>query len=176
MKQPTVTTDNLQLRGFRLDDAKAVQTLAGNYNVARHTLNIPHPYEDGTAESWISTHSEGWKNRTEITYAITLNSDDDSVIGAVSLLNISENEAELGYWIGEPFWGNGFCTEATNKLIETAFKQWNIDSFYAIHLQRNPASGAVMKKSGMTKTETVEINDRDGVLSPVDRYCLSLAR
>jgi hypothetical protein len=59
MDQPILTTENLKLREFRLDDAKTAQHLAGNYKVARYTLNIPHPYEDGMAEGWISTHSEG---------------------------------------------------------------------------------------------------------------------
>ncbi len=173
MKQPSLTTDHLKLREFRVDDAKTVQTLAGNYDVAQYTLNIPYPYEDGMAEAWISTRSEGWKKREVVTYAITL-ANDDSVIGAVSLLNISEHSGEIAYWIGKPFWGNGYCTEAVNKLIEFSLEEFKVKTFWAIHLQSNPASGAVMKKVGMKKTETIEINDRGGNLSPADKYELSL--
>ncbi|ERP39046.1 GNAT family N-acetyltransferase [Chitinivibrio alkaliphilus] len=165
MRQPIITAEHVILREFIPEDAREVQELAGNYTVARYTLNVPHPYEDGMAESWISTHAEGWEHKKEITYAIILK-DTGSLIGAISLMNITGTEAELVYWIGEPYWGNGYCTEAAVKLIEMASSQWGIEDFWAIHLQKNPASGAVMKKNGMHKRDTRTIPDRDGSNCP----------
>ena len=61
MKQPEVNTKRLLLRGFLNKDAKDVQALAGNFKIAKTTLNIPHPYRDGMAKKWIETHQKNLK-------------------------------------------------------------------------------------------------------------------
>ena len=71
MDQPTLRTPLLVLRPFRPDDAAAVQRLAGDRSVAFTTLNIPHPYPDGLAESWIATHRPAWEAGDRATFAIT---------------------------------------------------------------------------------------------------------
>ena len=65
-KLPTLTTDRLVLRAFTLDDAPRVQALAGRMEIARTTLTIPHPYEDGMAEEWISTHAQDLRIRAQL--------------------------------------------------------------------------------------------------------------
>jgi len=109
---PTISTDRLILRPFSLSDAARVRELAGEREVAEMTANIPHPYEEGMAEEWISNHADSLKNGMGVTLAIVLQPE-GSLIGAIGLtLNKAHHFAELGYWIGKPYWNQGYCTEA----------------------------------------------------------------
>ena len=101
---PTLTTTRLILRPFILDDAPAVKELAGEWEVAETTTNVPHPYEDGMAEKWISTHEEAFDKEAAVTFAITLKPD-GLLIGAIGIqINKTQRLAEIGYWIGKPYW------------------------------------------------------------------------
>ena len=120
--QPVLETERLLLRPFQLSDAKEVQRLAGDKDIASTTLNIPHPYEDGMAEGWIGTHKGLFEEGKGVVYAIT-SRDDGRLIGAISLMNIVKNhQAEMGYWIGVPYWGKGYCTEAGKALLRYGFE------------------------------------------------------
>ena len=146
---PTLETKRLVLRPFCLRDAPEVKRLAGDRAVAATTINIPHPYLDGMAEDWISKHQESFEAGHGVTFAIT-DIRDAHLIGAISLTDISEGHpATLGYWIGEPFWNQGFCTEASRAVLDFAFMVIGIDHIRASHLARNPASGRVMRMLGM---------------------------
>jgi [ribosomal protein S5]-alanine N-acetyltransferase len=100
--QKKLTTSRLILRPFSLEDADVIQKLAGNFNVADTTLSVPYPYENGMAENWISTHETKWNEKKSINFAVTLKSGE--LIGAMSLHFPFPYLAELGYWIGEPYW------------------------------------------------------------------------
>jgi ribosomal-protein-alanine N-acetyltransferase len=140
----------LLLRPFELGDASDVQRLAGNWRIADTTQNIPHPYEDGMAEEWISTHKEKLETGGLATYAIVEKSD-NLLIGAIGLTIDSEFErAELGYWIGEPYWGLGYCSEAAQRIVRYGFEDLGLNRIHAWHLARNPASGRVLQKIGMS--------------------------
>jgi RimJ/RimL family protein N-acetyltransferase len=149
-QRPTLETERLILRPFDMKDAKDVQRLAGARDVASTTLNIPHPYEDGRAEDWISTHQGVFDEGKGIVFAIT-SKPDGALVGAISLMGINRRDlkAELGYWIGKPFWNQGFCTEAGRAVLEYGFKILGLNRIFARHLSRNPASGRVMEKLGM---------------------------
>jgi len=149
-QRPTLTTRRLLLRPFVLADARDVQRLAGDREVTSTTLNIPYPYQDGAAEQWISTHQEEFDKGNLVNFAIVLASD-GSLIGAMGLrIDKTHSKAELGYWIGKPFWNRGFCTEAAGVVVEYAFKVLALNKIHATHLTRNPASGRVLQKLGMT--------------------------
>lgn len=169
MKQPALITERLTLRCFSVDDAEAIRLLAGNPNVSNSTLNIPHPYEAGMAEQWISTHQKSWAQKTELTYAITM-TQTGRLVGAINLHEITEAKAELGYWIGEPYWGNGYCTEAARALINFAFEQFDLKKIEAEHLTTNPGSGRVMQKLGMRHTGHHSKKDRYGNDSRMEAY------
>ena len=77
-------------------------------------------------------------------------------------MDIEGTQAEIGYWIGEPFWGNGYCTEAVNALIQFSLDNLGIKKFIAEHLESNPASGKVLVKVGMHLVDTVQKVDRFG--------------
>lgn len=171
MEQHELTSKRLTLRKFQLSDADCVQRLADNYNVAKMTLNVPHPYEKGMAEEWIASHSESWNSGIQAAYALML-SDTKEFIGAVGLNPIKGSRAELGYWIGEIYWGNGYCTEAATALIHHSFTTLGIRRITAEHLSCNPASGKVMIKAGMSYVKSREKLDRDGQLASMECYSI----
>src|SRR4030067_3394920 len=105
--QPQLKTSRLILRSFDLADAKKVQILAGDRAIASTTLNIPHPYEDGMAEEWIRTHPEKFQRGEFVNFAIVLRSRNE-LIGAIGLTLPQEHfHAEMGYWVGRPYWNPG---------------------------------------------------------------------
>ncbi|MEP6621549.1 MAG: GNAT family N-acetyltransferase [bacterium] len=147
--QPELVTDRLRLRPFEPTDALRVQQLAGDPAVADTTVNIPHPYPDGAAESWIASHRPGWIDGIGVTFAITDRVSGD-LRGAIGLvINPEHRRAELGYWIAVDHWKQGLCTEAARAVIGFAFETLGLHRIYATYLVRNPASGQVMQKAGM---------------------------
>ena len=148
-ERPTLQTDRLILRPFALADAAAVQRLAGDPAIADTTLRIPHPYPDGVAEAWIGTHQESFDKGASVTFAITLRAGGE-LIGSIGLeLRPAHRRAELGYWVGVPFWNRGYCTEAVRAVIAYGFAERGLNRIFAHHVSRNPASGRVMQKVGM---------------------------
>jgi [ribosomal protein S5]-alanine N-acetyltransferase len=150
-QRPTLETTRLVLRPFSLDDAGDVQRLAGAPEVADTTLNIPHPYEDGMAETWLGTHQARFDAGEGVVFAITLR-DMSALIGAIGLeITKRHRRAEMGYWVGVPYWGQGYCTEAAQAVVAYGFRELDLHKVVATHLVRNPASGRVMQKAGMQR-------------------------
>lgn len=155
-RPPTLDTDRLQLRPFTLDDAPRVRELAGHRLVAETTLLIPHPYEEGMAEPWIATHLSNFLAGESLTLAITLRSGGE-MIGCIGLgVTKAHRRAEMGYWIGVPFWGNGYCTEAARAVIAYGFSDMDLVKITSHHYAGNPASGRVMQKCGMKREGSCE--------------------
>jgi RimJ/RimL family protein N-acetyltransferase len=149
-KIPEIETDRLILRPFRKEDAAEVMRLAGDRAIADTTLSIPHPYEEGMAEEWISKHRYAFDKNKEVTFAATRRSD-GALLGAISLMGMTKrHQAELGYWVGKPYWNNGYCTEAARAVVNYAFSDLGLIRVYSCHLRRNPPSGRVLQKIGMT--------------------------
>ena len=149
-ERPTLHTARLVLRPFTVADTPDVQRLAGEREIASTTLNIPHPYTEGMAEQWINTHQEVYARGEAITFALVRRAD-HALIGSIGLrLSQPHARAELGYWIGIPFWQQGYCTEAAQAVVRYGFEVLRLHRIYASYLTRNPASGRVMQKIGMT--------------------------
>jgi [ribosomal protein S5]-alanine N-acetyltransferase len=160
--QPTLRTRRLFLRLFRLEDAAEVQRLAGAFEIADTTLNIPHPYPDGAAEEWISTHPGGFEQGLQVTFAITLQ-DQGTLVGAIGLvMNPKFSRAEIGYWTGVPYWSKGYTSEAAAEILRFGFENLGLNRIYAYYLTRNPASGRVMQKIGMVYEGTLRQHARSG--------------
>jgi ribosomal-protein-alanine N-acetyltransferase len=148
--QPILKTKRLILRPFTLDDALAVQRLAGDKEIADTTINIPHPYPDGAAEEWIGMHTEQFQRGRVVTYAVVLK-DSGQLIGAISLTVTSRFDyGEMGYWICRESWNRGYCTEAAQAILEYGFGTLGLNKIFAEHFTRNEASRAVMEKIGMS--------------------------
>jgi len=150
VQMPVMETTNLSLRAFRPEDAPEVQRMAGSYFVADTTMAIPHPYDLAMAEGWIGSLPDEFRYKHCPTWAIASKSD-LCLLGAISLLATEPgHQAELGYWIGQEHSGRGICTEAARAVVRFGFEEMDLRRIHARHLSRNPASGRVMEKLGMT--------------------------
>jgi RimJ/RimL family protein N-acetyltransferase len=146
---PTLQTERLILRAFQMDDAPNVDKYVSEKAIAATTLNIPHPYTLEMAEEWIGTHKEAFENGQAVRFAITLG-DSGELLGAIGLeITAAHERAEMGYWIGQPHWGKGYCTEAAIAVIQHGSDSLGLERIFATHLRSNPASGRVMLKAGM---------------------------
>jgi ribosomal-protein-alanine N-acetyltransferase len=147
-ENPHIETRRLILRPFTLDDAPVVQQLAGDYDIAANVRMIPHPYPDHMAEDWIDSHQDKLEHG-EIHLAITLRAG-GTLVGSIGLIvNRDDENAELGYWIGKPYWNNGYCTEAAQALVQYGFDKLKVHRIHSFYMTKNPASGSVMQKLGM---------------------------
>ncbi len=147
-----IQTERLLLRPFRDTDAEAVTTLAGNRKVARMTARIPHPYPDGSAQQWIAGQAAARKSGDAFRFAILF---EGRLVGAIGLERQAPGRYELGYWIGEPWWGQGMATEAAGAAVRFAFETLGADTVEAGYLFDNPASGRILAKCGFVRTGEV---------------------
>lgn len=147
----TLRTARLTLRPFTPADAPAVQRLASAYEVALNTLMIPHPYPEGMAEQWIAKHQADYEENRIHHFAI----DDGELAGAIGLVMKGDGIAEIGYWVGVPFWGRGYASEAAVEVIRYGFDECNLHRIFAGHFTRNAASGRVLQKAGLTYEGTL---------------------
>ena len=173
-QMPVLSTVRLVLRPFTPQDAAAVQQLAGDPAIAATTVAIPHPYEDGVAEAWIGTHQQIFEEDHGLVLAVTLKAV-RQLIGAISLLSLDRpsRRAELGYWIGQPYWNQGYASEAARAMIAFGFEGMQLNRIYAQHMLRNPASGRVMNKVGMRYEGTLRQHMvKDGQLEDVALYAV----
>ncbi len=170
-KSGILLTKNLILRKLQPTDAKPIAKLANNKKVSSMTSRLPHPYTLEHAEEFIAR--AGSAESHGCAYAVTLAKTAD-FIGCCSL---SPTEREigpaLGYWLGEPFWGNGYATEAAHTLVDLAFKTTNHDRVNASCRVINPASRKVLEKCGFQHSESGMSNSISlGSSIPVDFYVL----
>ncbi len=164
---PVLETKRLALRAPRLEDAKTVATLANDRRIAENTARIPHPYKMSDAESFIKgANTDGG----EAVFLITLR--DKTVIGACGIVP-QEPAAELGYWLGVPYWGNGYATEALHAVIDYAFTDLAHTALQAGARVTNPASRRVLEKCGFQWTG-VGLYRISSIKSsaPIDRFRL----
>jgi [ribosomal protein S5]-alanine N-acetyltransferase len=149
VKPFTITTDRLLLRPFSRDDIPALLPLIGAREVAATTLRIPHPYSAEDAEAFLRHTEEVREKGTGVRCGIFLKHD-ATLCGGIGLVsNLEHHHAELGYWLGVPFWGKGYCTEAAQAVVSFGFEVLNLHRIHAGHFSSNPASGRVLRKLGM---------------------------
>jgi RimJ/RimL family protein N-acetyltransferase len=145
---PKIRTERLLLRPFTAADAPKVQRLCSERDVAATTASIPHPYPPGAAAEWIATHRELHAKGEATVLAVT--TAEEGVVGAIGLrIELAHAHAELGYWIGKPYWSRGFATEAARAVVRHGFGELALQRVFARHLSRNVASGRVLTKIGM---------------------------
>jgi len=145
MPGPTLHTDRLLLRPFTRDDIPELLPLIGAREVAATTRRIPHPYSLAHAEELVATSQQD----DNLSVAILRQADLRLLGGGILRPDLDHQHAEIGYWIGVPYWGNGYATEAARALVGYGFETLQLHRIYASHTANNPASGEVLRKIGM---------------------------
>lgn len=148
---PSIETGRLLLNRLTHEDVPLIARFANNINIADRTLNLPHPYAEKDALFWISMAEHGFKAATNFIFAIRLKPSNDFIGGIGLSLEPAFSRAEIGYWVAEPYWNQGFATEALAAMIRFGFEELQLNKLCASHFRINPASGKVMEKCGMFK-------------------------
>jgi ribosomal-protein-alanine N-acetyltransferase len=137
------------LRPFQREDVATVVRLAGVREIAATTLNIPYPYAEKDAETFLAKAAEDFRAGRSVSFAISELSG-GGLCGAVGLTIVSAHKhAELGYWIAVPFWGRGYATEAASVVLRFGFETLRLHRIYAHHFAGNAGSRRVLEKIGM---------------------------
>ena len=150
--QDTIVTERLLLRRWKPSDAEALYKYACDPEVGPHAGWPPHK----NVEESKMIIRELFTN--DYTWAVILKETNEP-IGCMgyypfgkSNIEIGENDAEVGYWIGKPHWNKGYCTEALQAMIHYCYEKKNFQTIWADFFIDNPASGRVMEKCGFTDT------------------------
>ncbi len=147
MPLPMLETPRLMLRSLRAGDAAQFMALAGDWEVAHMTSDIPHPLQPEHAKDWLRP-SGG-----DVRYAIELQG---SMIGSAGYFRRRSGAAELGFWMGRDHWGYGFATEAAKAILRQGFMTGE-DNFSSSHFADNPGSARVLAKLGFEAAGSTRI-------------------
>jgi RimJ/RimL family protein N-acetyltransferase len=165
---PVLKTGRLVLRAPRLADAKAIVALIGDRRVAENLSRVPHPYSRADAEDFIATANSA---PDELNFLIS--TPDGDVLGGCGIGVRREPEPEIGYWLGVPFWGNGYATEAVRAVLDHAFADLGHETILGAARVSNPASRRVLEKCGFQWTGVGLYRVRAlNSSAPVDRFRL----
>ncbi len=154
-----ITSDRLTLRRMNASDATRLVTLCGDIRVARNLSRIPHPYTNKDATDWLTRQDHMWTNTRDRVWTITL--PDVGLIGTIGLhresrMHIDGVESwELGYWLGVPYWGQGFATEAGHAVLGELDRALGPQVVTAGYALKNPNSGHVLGKIGFQKVNAI---------------------
>jgi RimJ/RimL family protein N-acetyltransferase len=163
-RTPVLRTARLVLRAPRFQDVRPFAALAGDRRVAENTAYIPSPCSLEQARQWVADAI-----LQHATYVVTV---DGEMVGACCL-DGCDGIPELGYWIGVPFWGCGYGTEAARALIGRAFNALGHKAVTACARVTNPVSRHVLEKCGFQWTGVGLRRIRAiGSSVPVDKFVL----
>ena len=137
---------HFSLRDWRRGDEQSLVRHANNRKIWRNLRDLfPHPYTMADAEGWIARASA---ETPCANFAIVV---DGAAVGGIGLVlkdDVFRRSAEIGYWLGEEFWGRGIVSEAVRAVTEYAFSNFDICRIYAGVFEWNPASMRVLEKAG----------------------------
>jgi len=139
-----VESERLILRPPRHADIQAMAVWLGDFQVSRNLAQVPHPYGEADAEDFIAKrgrHGDGH-------YVFVITRKADHVFMGCIGLHLEAEGYEFGYWLGKPFWGMGYATEAAQALVHFAFESLDAPFVWAGWFHDNPASGHVLAKLG----------------------------
>ncbi|MEL3971447.1 GNAT family N-acetyltransferase [Rossellomorea oryzaecorticis] len=143
-------TEKLILRRFSKSDAPSVQNLANNKEVGE-MIGLPQPYLLKHALDWFDIQPGLFEKEIEYPLAIVQKRTDE-LVGTITLRVDKDNQkGELGYWIGRPFWGLGFATEAVKRMMLFGMEELELNKIWASALSRNIGSITVLQKAGLVK-------------------------
>ncbi len=146
---PTLTTERLVLSQPIVSDLEdVVFQMNSTSEISENTLTLPFPYREENSHFWFQMAEYSFKNNEAFIFGIR-EKENLKFIGAVGLhLDVANNKAEVGYWLGKSFWNKGYVSEALQKVLKFGFEELNLNKIYASHFHHNPASGKVLEKNG----------------------------
>ncbi|MCO4317509.1 GNAT family N-acetyltransferase [Phyllobacterium sp. 21LDTY02-6] len=175
---PVLVTERLVLRAPHFEDVDAIANLADNIRVAEMLSRMPHPYTKEHAVDFVRRANAGEIGKC--VYAVTL-AQSGTFVGCCGI-NYRRNRddhagdgrdtLEIGYWLGEPFWGKGYATEAAHALVDLVFRATQVEKLYASCRVSNIASRRVLYKSGFQYMTTGMMDSINAGNVPVERYTL----
>ena len=134
------------LRDYSINDVHRLVELANNVNVSRYMSDtFPYPYTREDAEWWITI---GSKSNDMVNKVIEYYGEFVGGIGIIPQAGWKKHSAEIGYWLGERYWGKGVATEALKLMSDMIFREMDYQKLYAQILSPNVASMSVMEKCG----------------------------
>jgi RimJ/RimL family protein N-acetyltransferase len=133
-------SERLILRPVRPSDVPSMAVWLSDYDVAKNTSRVPHPYGEDDAEAFLAAAPAAG-------HVFAIQRRDDGPFMGCTGVHPDEDHA-LGYWLGKPFWGQGYATEAAHRLVRFVFEELEQDSVHAGWFYDNPASGHVLAKLG----------------------------
>ena len=152
-EKPVIETQRLTLRVPALADIERVAAFCVDHDVARMTTRMPSPYTRSHAENFVARCGTQDRRRDN-TFAIELG--EEGLIGVIGLFTNPDGTVEMGYWIGRPYWGRGYATEAARGALDWVRSRWSKRYVTAGHFADNAASGRVLVKAGFLYTGVVE--------------------
>jgi [ribosomal protein S5]-alanine N-acetyltransferase len=133
------------LRPWQRGDERSLVRHANNPKIWRNVRDrFPHPYTQADADWWIETASE----QAATNFAIVVDGEAVGAIGLILKEDVYRRSAEIGYWLGEDYWGRGIVTEAVRAVTDYAFASFDICRIYAGVFEWNAASMRVLEKAG----------------------------
>ena len=139
----------IKLRELKTSDKSVIAKLLNNKKVWDNLTNrIPYPYTERDAEIFLKFIK---RDNYHKAFAIEYNKDFCGIIGLIKQQDVHEKSAELGYWIGEPFWNKGITTKAVKLITDYGFKNLDIVRIYSSVFEYNTASMKVLEKNGYLK-------------------------
>jgi RimJ/RimL family protein N-acetyltransferase len=155
------------IRTPRPEDAPALAKHANNRNVWRNLRDfMPHPYELADAEAFIE---RALAEERPTKFVIEVEGEAAGSVGLVLRQDIERIGAELGYWLAEPYWGQGILSEAVPAFTEWAVREFGLLRVEAIVFEWNPASARVLEKAGYVREGTLRRSAvKDGQV--IDRW------
>ena len=160
------------IRPWRLEDAPDITKALDNKKVMDNLRDIPYPYSEQDAKDYINLMLAANPNQT-YAFAITL---DDKAIGSIGAFrqdNIHSKSAEIGYYLGEPYWGQGYGTEALTQICAYLFENTDLIRLYAEPFSHNKGSRRILEKVGFEQEGTLRSNAvKNGKVLDMTMYSL----
>jgi RimJ/RimL family protein N-acetyltransferase len=164
-------TRRLWLRWPRQSDAPALSVLASEWDVARATAMIPHPYGSEDADRFILAARAANARGAALRLGLTLKSFPRKVVGMIAV-EPDETGPRIGFWLGRPYWGSGLMSEAVEATADVFFRLTEGDELAACVLPENAASRAVLEKAGFVDEGPIDAGPGLHSDSPVARMVL----
>ncbi len=170
---PTLQTERLCLRRFETGDAPHVQKLLNDPEVIGTLIDLSLPFTLADAQTLIANSHTAFENGSAYVFAVTRKSNNDLVGYCDIEVQTAHQRGEIAYWIGKPYWWQGYATEAAKRMVAFGFEQLGLNRIYAYVLTRNTASAKVLTKAGLSREGTLRHSARkEDAFEDVDFYGL----